>query len=189
MEKQRDLPPSTIEDDTTIIITSSLIPSHPSLDMIDETIKSLSYLQGLSERARIIITVDGVYKQDRGPDSPKNRILAQYIEALRNKYDKYHITILCEKTKVMLVGNVRKAMESVNTEFVYLIQHDMPFIAPVDHTALIRTFQGYPESVRLVRFSPRRTLKRNKDRLGICGEVEFQANGIELSKTHTWSDK
>jgi hypothetical protein len=189
MKKHGDLPPSTMEEDTTIIITSSLIPSHPSLDMIDQTIKSLSHLHGLSERAPIIITVDGAYKQAHGPDSPKNRILAQYIEALRNKYDKYHITVLCEKTNIMLVGNVRKAIESVNTEFVYIIQHDMPFIAPVNHTALIRTFQGYPESVRLVRFSPRRTLKRAKDRLGICGEVEFQANGIELSKTHTWSDK
>jgi hypothetical protein len=157
--------------------------------MIDHTIESLSHLQGLSETAPIIITVDGVYNRDRPSDSPKYIIIGQYIEALRKKYDKPHITILCEKTNIKLVGNVRKAMEHVNTEFVYLIQHDMPFVTPVNHTALIRTFQGYPESVRLVRFSPRRTLTRRKDRLGLCGEIEFQANGIELSKTHTWSDK
>jgi molybdopterin-guanine dinucleotide biosynthesis protein A len=113
----------------------------------------------------------------------------RYTQALKKKYDKPHITISCETAKINLVGNVRKAMELVETEFVYLIQHDMPFISSVNHTALIQTFQSHPDEVRLVRFSQRRTLVRNKDQLGICGNVEFQANGIELSKTHTWSDQ
>jgi len=45
----------------TIIITSSWVPSHPSLDLIRPTIESLSYLKGLSlNETRIIVTVDSV---------------------------------------------------------------------------------------------------------------------------------
>lgn len=176
--------------DTTIIITSSFIPSHPSLEIIEKTIESLSYLQGLSKTTPIIITVDGIYKKDRRWDARKSQILAQYSLALKKKYDQEpHISILLEATNIRLVGNVQKAMKFVNTEFVYLVQHDMPFIAPANHTSLIKTFHSHPDEVRLVRFSPRKTLKRRRDNLGLCGETEFEANGIGLSKTHTWSDK
>ena len=174
--------------DTTIIISSSLIPTHPSLKIMDKTIESLGYLNGLPDTSPIVITVDGLDPRDR--DSPKTLRLFQYVEALKKKYNRPHIRVFLQQKKVHLVGNIQQAMGIVNTEFVYLIQHDMPFIATVDHSGLIQTFHSHPNEVRLVRFSPRKTLVRNRDQLGLCGNnVEFHANGVELSKTHTWSDQ
>jgi hypothetical protein len=180
-------------DNTTIIITSSLIPSHPSLELIDQTIESLRFIEGISKDTPLIITVDGAYKKERGPDAAKTKILQEYTDALRHKYSNLgHVTILSDENNIKLVGNVRKAMKLVKTEFVYLVQHDMPFVASINHTGLVKTFRSHEKSVRLVRFSPRKTLVRSRDRIpGVCKdeEIEVHANGIHLSKTHTWSDK
>lgn len=176
--------------DTTIIITSNLIPTHPSIAIINRTIDSLRYIRGLPKNSPIIITVDGVFSTDHGTGHPKNVILSQYIETLRAALiDQPHITILTEPTQIMLVGNVKKAMDLVETEFVYVLQHDIPFISDIDHRGLIRTFHNYPNEVRLVRFSRRKTLVRRRDNLGLCGDVSFEADGMHLSKTHTWSDQ
>lgn len=179
--------------DTTIIITSSLIPSHPSVGLINQTISSLRHIEGLPPRTPIIITVDGAPSHDfeRSTRSNKRAILEQYVQSLRaTYYDSHNVTIVQQRSQIHLIGNVRKALEQVQTEFVYMVQHDMAFISPINHPALVRTFQDYPEEVRLVRFSPRKTLVRGRDKMGLCGPVvDFEANGIELAKTHTWSDK
>ena len=191
---------SIIDADTTIIVTSSFIPSLPSTELIDETIESLHYLEGLRlQSTPIIITIDGAYNKDRGPNAPRTKVLQEYKQKLQQKYlarDVPHnnITILTSETNIKLVGNVQKAMDIVNTEFVYLVQHDMPFIAPINHTGLVATFHNHPDDqVRLVRFSPRKTLTRHRDHiLGVCEEDEIMfhdvASNIHLSKTHTWSD-
>ncbi len=179
---------------TTIIITSSFIPSHPSLLIINQTIESLRYIQGLPSNTPIFITVDGVDKKRHAKDArreiQKKKILDQYIEALQGSYSELNFTILTQPTRVNLVGNVQKAIKRVKTEFIYLIQHDMPFISEINHLALMQTFQDFPDEVRLVRFSPRQTLTRSRDKLGLCGDdLDVVANGIALAKTHTWSDK
>ena len=175
------------KNDTTVIISSSLIPTHPSLMMIDKTIESLSYLHGLPDTTPLIITVDGPRKPKKSEDV---RRLIEYVQALEKKYNgNPMVTIIRQTSKINLVGNVKAALDLVDTEFVYLLQHDMPFIASVDHVGLLETFQSHPDEVRMVRFSPRRTLIRNRDNLGICGKVDFEANGVALSKTHTWSDQ
>lgn len=177
---------------TTIIITSSLVPSHPSVELIHRTIQSLEYLHGLPVQSTpIIITVDGAYyRSPQGSQAPKNIILSQYIENLHDAYrDWPNLQIVPQPIRVNLVGNVQKVMPMVQSEYVYMIQHDMPFISSINHEALIRTMQQNHE-VRLVRFSPRTTLSRERDKLGLCGdEIDVEANGIALAKTHTWSDK
>jgi hypothetical protein len=183
--------------ETTIIITSSLIPSHPSLELINQTIASLCHIQGLPPQTPVIITVDGILQHDTNDRNPstitshKSIILEQYIQSLRDTYNEYsHITVLAQKTQMYLVGNVRQAIQQVQTEFVYMVQHDMPFIAPIHHSALVQTMIEFPDEVRMVRFSPRKTLARSRDKLGLCGsDVDLEANGIALAKTHTWSDK
>jgi len=233
----RDSPKSDDHDDdddrslVTIIITSSWVPSHPSLDLIRPTIESLSYLKGLSlNKTRILITVDSVIEKQESQQAEeeeeadqdttidpttarrrlagkptvarKAKVLAQYVYNLHQTYkDWTNLEIWAPKYRLNLVGNVQRAMKEVDTEFVYVLQHDMPFIAPIDHSALIRTFQECPtdgidnsnnksKMVRLVRFSPRTTLIRRRDNRGFCGDdLDLEANGIFLTKTHTWSDK
>lgn len=198
----------TRKEDTTIIITSSLIPTHPSLDIIDRTLQSLKFLTGLSEDTPIFIAVDGMYEQDRRRYPSKARQLSLYVDALKQKYtgdaapylrnsnngngpqQLRNIRVLSQSKRLNLNGNVKRALNRVHTEFMYVIQHDIPFIHEVNHTALIRTFRDYPETIRLVGFSTKNVLERARDRQGLCGEqVQFSTDDIQLSKTHIWSDR
>jgi hypothetical protein len=194
--------------DTTIIITSNYIPTHPSTDIIDRTIKSLDLLEGLlpsncsesSLPVPVIITVDGPYGKDRGPDSPRQQLLTKYIKNLEHKYGRnngqrcsnlFNLTILPQKVNVKLIKNMHHALKYVTTEFIYVIQHDLPFVSSVNHTALVNNFQQYPDTVRLVRFGLHKTLSRHKDVPldGSCEELFLSSDGVDLSKTLTWSDK
>jgi hypothetical protein len=195
-------------EDTTIIITSSLIPTHPSLDIIDRTLESLKYLTGLSEHTPIIIAVDGMHDHDKRRYPSKARRLSLYVDALKQKYTRdaapsfrssdnsngpkhlRNIRVLSQSKRLNLNGNVKRALNRVHTEFMYVIQHDIPFIHEVNHTALVRTFREYPETIRLVRFSTKKVLERDEERQGLCGEQgKFSTGDVKLSKTHIWSDR
>jgi hypothetical protein len=164
---------------TTIIISSNLVPSHPSLSIIDATMDSLKYLQGLPEETPIIVTVDGSFELQRW---------SEYIRNLNHSYP--NVQVLVSPKAVGLNQNIRRAMEKVQSEFVYVLQHDIAFAREINHTGLVETFQDHTETVRLVRFNLRGNLERRKDR-GFCKEKEihFYAHGINLTKTHKWSDK
>lgn len=186
--------------DTTVIITSNLIPSHPSTEVIDKTIASLTMLQGLrptsvDHRIPLIITVDGPYGKDRGTNTPLQQILNQYTETVQKRYanhDTFNVTILAQRSKVKLIKNMEAALPLVKTPFMYVLQHDLPFVLPVNHTSLVQTALLYPEEVRLVRFGLHKTLSRRKDIPDdrTCGAPFFHSttHGIDLAKTHTWSD-
>ena len=259
------------DEDTTIIITSSLIPTHPSTSTIDKVMESLHYLQGLNlTRTPIIITIDGLTLQDRLQSPEKVQRLYQYANKLRTKYvtNPHHnsynnVQIVFQLDRKYLVGNIQHVMRNhVNTTFVYILQHDIQFIQPINHKAIVRTLQEsryyhynkndndnnnhnksysspsnttttdstYENDVRLVRFPGTSTLIREGiDDIGICGSSSnekdgpnhhhhnnnttnninitdttlvstaattttatvqsIRLNGIELTKTHVWSDR
>lgn len=179
----------TRDTGTSIIITSNLIPSHPSIGMINETISSLHFLHGLSPAAPLIITVDGL-KATATIDDHKR--LRQYVESLQQTFHQSHITIVASPNFLHLAGNVFKAMDMVTTEFVYVLQHDQPFIREVNHTGLIKSMQEYPDYLRIVRFPLRNikrinTDKRNGECFGQNTPVDH-VNGLNFTKTPAWSD-
>eukprot|EP00980_Cylindrotheca_fusiformis_P015102 scaffold4166_cov95-Cylindrotheca_fusiformis.AAC.4 len=169
--------------DTTIILTTNWIPGLTSTKMIDSVINSLHYLHGLPSDTPLIIAADGAYEGGAGYD------MRAYVLALKNKYNNSHTTVLSSSKKRTLVENMKRALRRVETEFILVLQHDLPFVNEVNHTALVEIMHTHPE-VRLVRFTTDRVLIRKRD-TGVCNEdeIEFQANGIDLSKTHTWSDR
>jgi Fe-S cluster assembly ATPase SufC len=47
-------------------------------------------------------------------------------------------------TEVLTITHFHYTMYQVETEFVHIIQHGMPFVQDVNHTALLKTLQEYP---------------------------------------------
>jgi hypothetical protein len=176
--------------DTTVIITSNFIPISPSLAIINRTIQSLNHLRGLCPTSPLIITVDGMLPKSRRKHKNADERLAQYVQALNKTYNQDHHTILPSNRSIELTNNIQNAMHRVKTEFVYIIQHDLPFIQDVNHTALIKTLDEYPDVLRLVRFN----LRPNKIRpleAATCYNESTPVNainGINLIKTWVWSD-
>ena len=151
-------------EDTAIVITSSSIPSHPSTYMVDQVVKSIDRLIGLSDTAPIIITIDHFrYTDFHGlPKDLEQRIVAleEYTINLFNSYmTNPRIHIIPGMKQWHIGGSVIKAMNLIEkhyptVEYLYYLQHDFFFARDIDHTALINMFREYPE-VNWVRFPKR----------------------------------
>jgi len=157
--------------ETAIIILSNLIPSHPSLKMLDKTIESMQILKGLHPKTPMFITVDGPAPPRKGPQVIEDEKLARldaYTEALYKRFSgtEYdHVTIVVNPHHQHINGSVRKVVHSLidpeKTKYIYVLQHDLRFVweeKTIDHTALVETFREYSgvkgkEIVRRVMFS------------------------------------
>ena len=188
------------DSDTSIIIASSLIPSHPSLAIIDETITSVrQYLLGLCPTAPLIITVDGLVENKARRDVERHR-WQEYVQNLQSTYgNQTNVTILISEQNMHLGGNLAKAMaKAVHTPFVYVLQHDLPFVRSVNHLAVREAMQAYPDDLRIVRFNTRPNEQRPHENHTCWGEVRDQpyspflaSDGTTLRFTRTplWSDR
>jgi hypothetical protein len=170
--------------DTSVIITSSLIPTHPSTWMIDQTFESIRFLKGLSPEAPIYIVIDGLPPEKMIDD---NQIrLDQYVVALKAKYgNTSHVTILPSPVHLHLAGSLNMAMAHVDTQFIYAVQHDYPFSRDIDHVNLAKSMTEYPEIIRCVRFNFK---PFNRD--PFCNTTQADhVNGLSFMLTAKWSDK
>ncbi|GFH49182.1 hypothetical protein CTEN210_05658 [Chaetoceros tenuissimus] len=86
----------------------------------------------------------------------------------------------------------------VETKYVYIIQHDEKFIRPINHTAVVKTFdEYYPEHIWKLEF-PLITRNLWTDKKDLTGENKCfnmvtpfinGINGINITKTDGWSDQ
>ena len=151
------------KEDTSIIILSLLIPMHPLTWIINETYQSLHFLKGLLPTAPIYLPVD------RLPDgaSLKDREhLAQYVVNLKTIFAKLYHHILASDTHLHIGGNIKQAHDMIQTEYIYVLQHDLAFQRNVNHTAIIKSMQEYPNILCLVWFNKRYSKYLCSDQIG-----------------------
>jgi hypothetical protein len=174
--------------DTTVVITSSLIPSHPSLRMINDTIISVrTHLLGLHPKTPFIFAIDGL--KSSATDNDRQRYDAM-VDYLHSNYSS--ALILTKNASEGLTKNIKRAVDYVETKYVYLVQHDLIFALDINHTAMVKTFEEYPHLMNVVRFNLRKNMFRFSDRRYPCfGERSpmNNVNGISFTKTGHWSDK
>lgn len=148
------------EHDTTIVINTSIIKEHPSWNMLNDTIHSLRFLNGLPDDTPMVITIDGLsiekdkqaYKKN---DSLENKErLQEYAQSLRlhYKYDK-HVTILQAYVTGFVTNSMRMAMDFVDTKYILALQHDLIFIKEVNYSALIQSMKENPKELHTVAFA------------------------------------
>lgn len=193
-------PPSVPGDGrTTIIVCSNLIPSHPSIWMINRTIESVhQYLIGLEPDYKLIVTLDGVNptrKLNVTRMAADRLRLDEYVQRLTETFPRVQIVggYTINNTYIGLSQNVMAALNVTDTEFMYLVQHDMPFIKEIQHVALTGMARDvadrYPFNVR---FNKNLHLLARKS--GKCFNASHQLSfhhksGLRFVKTSFWSDK
>jgi hypothetical protein len=161
----------------SIIITASYIKSHPSIIFIKSVIESLKFIN--VGNVPIILAHDYNDKED-------------YLEYLSNleEYtrDKPNITIIKRDTHGCLTGNVRNAFNYITTEYVLILQHDLPFIRELEMYKVIEDMKANP-MLKHVRFNKRANIKVLFDAQNdLFGKQE---KGVHYSYTRTpcWSDQ
>eukprot|EP00563_Minutocellus_polymorphus_P003709 CAMPEP_0181029696 /NCGR_PEP_ID=MMETSP1070-20121207/5335_1 /TAXON_ID=265543 /ORGANISM="Minutocellus polymorphus, Strain NH13" /LENGTH=288 /DNA_ID=CAMNT_0023107021 /DNA_START=1778 /DNA_END=2644 /DNA_ORIENTATION=- len=181
IEGNTHIPPYT-NYDSSIIITSSIIPTHPNIAIINKTLHSLEMLQGLPDGSPIFVTVDGL--DPAKSDNTENRQrLQDYVRNLRlNFRNDDRVKILTSYTFGHLTNSLKMAIELVDTKYVYVVQHDFPFSKPINHTALVESMKKNP-LLHIVRFNKRKNAKM----AGPGCDVVVHSSGIDFV-LNKWSD-
>jgi len=160
----------------TIIITASFIPSHPSISLIKETIESLSYLNYPND-TKIILA------HDFDNDNNYNK----YLENLNNYIKSFsNIEITKCKKHGHLVGNIRNALSGVNSKYILVVQHDLPFIKEVDIQKVIEDMDENL-NIKHVRFNKRENIKKGFDKLNNLFGLQLKKK-YTYTRTPAWSD-
>ena len=161
----------------TIIITSSLIPSHPEIKIIQETIESLKLINMPSD-VEIILAHDY-----------NNHI--HYITYLKklNEYIKSNsnIKIVKRENHGHLTGNIRNALQFVNSKYILVIQHDLPFIRKFNIQKVIYDMEEN-NNLKHVRFNKRKNYKRGTDALNDLFGLQIKQENYTYTRTPAWSD-
>mmetsp|Transcript_43634 Transcript_43634/g.105236 ORF Transcript_43634/g.105236 Transcript_43634/m.105236 type:complete len:380 (-) Transcript_43634:2746-3885(-) len=140
--------------DTSVMITSNLVPTHPDIGMLQDTIFSLHrFLKKIPFETPIYVVVDGLRPKELNENNKERR--TQYIENVRDHdfapFTNVQVVPMGEHR--FLAGCVKYALENyIGTEFLYIIQHDLPFCREVDHLRLLKTMRERPDVLFNVRF-------------------------------------
>lgn len=168
-----------IDDEVTVIITSSPCKRHPSIEMIKETIELVR--KQLS--SKIIILLDGVKPEQ---------------EYLREAYEQYKYDLsewcLTQSNIYMRIfgqfqhqsGMIKETIPTIETPFVLFIEHDFPIIGDIPWESIghiLRTNQ-----VNLVRFYLEDQLIPEHRHMFVNQEPVF-IDGVPLTKTSQWSQR
>ena len=188
--------------ETAVVISTHLISSHPSLDQLLTVLNSTKkYFIGLPVQAPLFITVDGILQTGQhnsrssvdGTDANNRDKYDLYLKALFKYFaGQDHVKILVAEKNLGLTGNLRRVMDNLDkeTKYMYVLQHDLPFVKEINHTAIQMTANSYPD-IRIIRFQHKFNFRRRNSRVGTCEthEKDIVANGISLTKFARWSDQ
>lgn len=174
--------PVALRDRITVLLPTSPIPSHPSTQIIEETIASVRAYPELGE-CEIIIMLDGVRPEQ---------------EHRRADYEEYTRRVLWlsnhEWRNVLPVrfddfqhqaNMTRRALELVRTELVLFVEHDTPLVGEIPWERFTQVIASrYCKLIRLyhegVMPDVHRPLMVSRPRI---------VNGVRLTKTRQWSQR
>jgi len=174
-----------------VIITASVIPSHPDIRIIKNTIESLNLIN-LSHKSLIILAHDAcneIKMIDKYDEYIAN--LNKFIES-RKDFKRFRICL--RENHGHLVGNVRNAIDflkrKIDPEFVLVMQHDLPFSRPFDVQKIIDDMKnplGSP--LKHVRFPKRKIGCHHCDAIypEVYGKI-IKCNNYKYTSTGAWSD-
>lgn len=170
------------QNNITVIIPSSPIPSHPSTEMIEKTI---SDIRVHLPNAEILITVDGIREEQEHYrlvyDEYKKRLLW-----LANNQWHNVLPIIYEEHQHQ-ARMARDVLELVKTPCILYAEHDTPLTPdrPIDWAACVKNILDGTANV--IRFNHESKILDEHRHLILSDREEH--HGIGLTKTQQWSQR
>ncbi len=174
-------PTRGVDDTVTVLMPTSPIPSHPSLDIITETVASVrDRLPG----AEILIMADGVADHL----APRTRDYHEYLRRLA--WECNHVwsgvTPFLFDTHTHQVGMTRRILDEVRTPLVLFVEHDTPLIGDVDWVGCARAVLS--GATNLIRFHHEASVLEPHKHL-MVDDVPRLVEGVPLLRTVQWSQR
>ncbi len=174
-------PTRDVNDLITVLIPTSPIPTHPSLEIISETVASVRERLPGSE---ILIMADGV-----SPDMAHRRV--DYDEYLRrlawvSNLEWDNVVPFLFGTHTHQVGMTRRMLDEVRTPLVLFVEHDTPLVGDVDWDGCARAVLS--GATNLIRFHHEASVLEPHRHL-MVDEVPLDVEGVPLLRTVQWSQR
>lgn len=174
----------TLRDRVTVLMPSSPIPSHPSLEIIAESIHHIRAVPEL-EDVRVLVMLDGVREEQ--PERAEayaayKRGLTQVVGFPGGLFE--HCTLVEFERHTHQANMTRRALDMVATPLVYFVEHDTFAKGDIPWSA-IDGIMG--EEVPVVRFH---IFHRVLDEHANLYEPEREwIGGVPLLRTRQWSQR
>jgi hypothetical protein len=127
-----DVNPTTM----TVIIPTSPIPSHPSIEIIEDTVRSIME----RTNAEIIIQVDGVRKEQAGRADD----YALYTRRLLLAAEQWpNVTPIVYKEHLHQAEMLRRTLDVVDSEYILYVEHDTPLVNDIPWDDIIHTMREH----------------------------------------------
>ena len=161
-----------IHSKLTILIPTNLIPSAPSISILEKTITSIQSNSFLN-RCNIIVSVDcGGYESNR---------FKQYVLNIKNRFPNITITI---SDKPSILHNFSNLFNSCTTKYCLFLEHDWVFIKDVNFNDIVDVMDSNGH-INQIRFNKRDNVPIITDHT-LVKDDSIQL--IPLLKTSSWSN-
>lgn len=175
-----DLPSSDPNDLVTVIIPTSPIPSHPSLDVIEQTIASV---REQLPTADIIVTCDGVRPEQQHRDADYQRYLRRLMWAA-NQWPNVVPVVRAEHGHQ---GNTtRAALKLVDTPLILFVEHDTPIVGEVPWRSLCDAVLS--DEARVIRLHHEASILDVHRHL-MLDDAPRDVCGAPMIRTRQWSQR
>jgi hypothetical protein len=136
-----------VETEITVLVSSSPIPSHPSLAIIQETLDSIRY--HLPD-AKIIIMLDGVREEQKDREKAYHQHIMQLATKLLASKDR-QVRLYPFNDFTHQAWMTMKTLETIYSPLILFVEHDTPLVdKPIDWPLLKRMIrEGYTNHIRL----------------------------------------
>lgn len=137
--------------DLTVLVVASPVKSHPSTAILDETLESLKAHLNLEigqPGTPFVIAHDGL-SPFASWQVRKN--FKHYLLSAREAHPQNTVVIRLSRRRG-LTRNIENGLAHVATPFVLIVQHDLPFCAPVDFDAAMALIRSN-EDIKHLRFN------------------------------------
>ena len=173
-----------IADQITAVITVSPIPSHPSVEIIEETIDSIRRYSELSE-IEIIIVCDGVRWQDADLTEAYSGFKKNLLKLINSKYK--NILPIVMDSHQHQANSTRFAMQKVKTPFMLFVEHDTPLTGAIDWASVISAVGSY--EVDVVKFHHESRILDEHKYLMIDVDTPIHIEKCPLLRSGQWSQR
>ena len=153
-------PGKIVNGTLSVIVLSNPIPSHPSTDLINQTLESLNKI-GLGPGDTVHIMLDGLRLTQRLGQQARD--YTNYEIALKKQLGQQAIFSVTRRKKWGHISQtLKEALAFIDTDYILIVQHDLLFVREIAIHELIGLMKKFP-NLKHIRFNKRRNLPEGSD--------------------------
>ena len=177
-----------LSETVTVLMSSSVIPGHPSIDLIAETIRRVRSYPAL-EACEILIMLDGVPAEDAARARDYEEYRRRLIDACNfDPAFRGCLPIVFEE-HAHQTEMTRHALAYVRTPLVFFVEHDTYPMGDIDFGGIATVLLEDDSPYKMIRLHICHKVLDEQARMYINPTAPIEVSGVPLIRTVEWSQR